>query len=508
MATDSSPGSARTRSAVPEGATADNEVLLDGHRDGHPMVPYKALWAVLLFGWVASYADRTLTGPVVAWMIENKAGFIGDSANPAALGGLVGSMFFLGYMLTQYPGGRLGDRYGHREMIILSLIWAGVMTAVSGLAAGLVFFVAARVLTGLGEGVVYSNDRTLIINHSPVAKRTLGLGVVISGLSIGLTAGIIFTPLLINWGGSMGMGDSAWMVPFFVFAAISVVVAAVAYLFFRRNVGGPMRLGPPFVRLLTFAVPTAVVIVALFIAAEAFGWPEWQTALVAGVIALIYILVIVRGVQRSGRGPVLLNRNIWLVYIAYIAILYNLWFFSFWSVQIVKEAANSSLVAAGLTAAFNAGAGILGFPAGGWLADWAIRTGRSRKPLALVCTGVYSVLALLFGWSISGGGEPSLLLLGLLLFTSGLFFNALQPIVQGMTGDMVPVAERGAAFGMLNLISEIGAVASPVVSGIVHDATGSWAPGVFLAAGIMIVSFFLYLMVKEAPVRHEDPVPA
>jgi ACS family D-galactonate transporter-like MFS transporter len=73
---------------------------------------------------------------------------------------------------------------------------------------------------------------------------------------------------------------------------------------------------------------------------------------------------------------------------------------------------------------------------------------------------------------------------------------------------MVPVAERGAAFGMLNLISEIGAVASPVVSGIVHDATGSWAPGVFLAAGIMIVSFFLYLMVKEAPVRHEDPVPA
>ena len=99
-----------------------------------------------------------------------------------------------------------------------------------------------------------------------------------------------------------------------------------------------------------------------------------------------------RGVQRSGRGPALLNRNIWLVYIAYIAILWNLWFFSFWSVQIVKEAAQSSLLAAALTAAFNAGAGILGFPAGGWLADWAVRTGRSRKTLALVCTAVYSVL--------------------------------------------------------------------------------------------------------------------
>ena len=470
-------------------------------------VPYKALWSVLLLGWVVSYADRTLTGPVIAWMIQNKAGFIGDSANPAALGGLVGSMFFLGYMLTQYPGGRLGDRFGHREMIIVSLLWAAVLTAVSGLVAGLVAFVAARVLTGLGEGVFYSNDRTLIMNHTPVAKRTLGLGVVIAGLSIGLTVGIIATPLLIGWGASLGMGGEAWRMPFFAFSVFTLVVVTIAFAFFRAKVGGAMKLLPPFLRLVAFSAPTFVVIVALFLLAEALGWPEWQTAIVAGVIALVYIAIIVRSVQRTGRGPVLLNRNIWLVYIAYIAILWNLWFFSFWSVQIVKESAQSSLLAAALTAAFNAGAGILGFPAGGWLADWAVRTGRSRKMLALVCTAVYSVLVLIFGWSVSGGEKPSLALLGLLLFSSGLFFNALQPIVQGMTGDMVPASERGSAFGMLNLISEIGAVASPVVSGVLRDATGSWAAGVYVAAGIMIASFFLYLMVREVSVGSEAPAP-
>jgi MFS family permease len=491
-----------------EGDTAQNEELLEAGRAGHPLVPYKALWSVLLLGWVVSYADRTLTGPVIAWMIQNKAGFIGDAANPATLGGLVGSMFFLGYMLTQYPGGRLGDRFGHREMIIVSLLAACVMTIVSGLVAGLVAFVAARVLTGLGEGVFYSNDRTLIINHTPVAKRTLGLGVVIAGLSVGLTVGIILTPILINWGTSLGMGGDAWRMPFFAFAALTFVVIVIAFAFFRAKLGGAMRLTPPFLRLLMFSAPTFVVIVGLFLLAETLRWPEWLTASVASLIALIYILVIVRGVHRSGRGPALLNRNIWLVYIAYIAILWNLWFFSFWSVQIVREAAESSLVAAALTAAFNAGAGILGFPAGGWLADWAVRTGRGRKPLALICTAVYSVLVLIFGWSISGGRAPSLALLGLLLFTSGVFFNALQPIVQGMTGDMVPASERGSAFGMLNLVSEIGAVLSPVVSGILRDATGSWAPGVYVAAGIMIVSFFLYLPVKEAPAHHEDPIPA
>src|SRR3712207_6812399 len=230
--------------------TAQKEELLEAGREGRPVVPYKALWTVLFLGWVVSYADRTLTGPVISWMIQNKAGFIGDAANPATLGGLVGSMFFLGYMLTQYPGGRLGDRFGHREMIIVSLLAAAVLTVVSGLVAGLVAFVAARVLTGLGEGVFYSNDRALIINHSPVAKRTLGLGVVFAGVSVGLTVGVLLTPVLIGWGQSLGMGGGAWRMPFFVFAASTFVVATIAFGFFRSKLGGPLRLGPPALQLL------------------------------------------------------------------------------------------------------------------------------------------------------------------------------------------------------------------------------------------------------------------
>ncbi|HEX3259744.1 MAG TPA: MFS transporter, partial [Pseudonocardia sp.] len=204
----------------------------------------------------------------------------------------------------------------------------------------------------------------------------------------------------------------------------------------------------------------------------------------------------VRNVVRSGQAATLLNRNIWLVYIGFVAVLWNLWFFSFWSVQIVKETAHSSLVAAGLTAAFNAGAGIIGFPVGGWLADRRARQGKPRKPLAIVCALAHTVLAVAFGLTILGG-RPSLVLLGLILFTSGLFFNALQPIVHGITGDLVPDDQRGSVFGIFNLVAEIGAVASPVVSGILRDTTGSWAPGVFVAAGVMAVSVVLYALVRE-----------
>ncbi|MGI5128248.1 MFS transporter [Pseudonocardia sp. CA-107938] len=457
---------------------------------------YRSLWGFLLLGWLFSYADRTVTGPVIAWMIANKAGFIGDASNPATLGGLVGSMFFAGYMLTQYAGGRLGDRFGHREMLVLSLLWAGLLTLVSGLVAGLVAFVAARVLTGLGEGVFYSNDRTMVMNHTPANRRTLGLGVVLSGLSIGLTIGVLATPYLINWGTSVGLAGEAWRMPLWVFGVVSLVVALATYLFFRGRGDRPLRLGPPALRLIAYSAPTFVAIVALFLVAEALRWPEWLTAVGVGVLAAIVTAVVVQNVRRSGHASTLLNRNVWYVYIAFIAVMWNLWFFSFWSVQIVKETAQSSLVAAGLTAAFNAGAGIIGFPIGGWLADRRARAGKGRKPLAIACAVAHALLAVAFGLSIMSG-RPSLLLLGLILFTSGLFFNALQPIVHGITGDLVPDDQRGSVFGLFNLVAEIGAVASPVVSGILRDATGSWAPGVFTAAGVMAVSVVLYALVRE-----------
>jgi ACS family D-galactonate transporter-like MFS transporter len=342
-----------------------------------------------------------------------------------------------------------------------------------------------------------------------VAKRTLGLGVVISGLAIGLTIGILLTPILIQWGQTtFGMGLNAWRTPFFFFAVVSVLVAALAFGYFRSRLGR-MQLGRPLLQLVIFSVPTFVAIVVIFLIANALRWPEWTTALAIGVLAVVYIAVVVRGVAREGNARTLFSRDITLIYIGYIAVLWNLWFFSFWSVQIVRESTKSTLIAAGLTAAFNAGAGIIGFPLGGWIADWQIRRGGGRKPLLLACTAAYCILAFIFGMQVSGGGKPSLAILGLLLFTSGLFFNALQPIAQGMTGDMVPARQRGSAFGLENLISEIGAVASPVVSGLLRDQTGSWAPGVFVAVGIMVVAAILWVFVREhLPGHHEDVAPA
>ena len=195
-------------------------------------------------------------------------------------------------------------------------------------------------------------------------------------------------------------------------------------------------------------------------------------------------------------GPVLRNRDLWLINTAFIAVLWNLWFFSFWSVSIVGDAAHSSFGRSALIAAFNAGAGILGFPVGGWLSDVAVRRGIGRRPLVVAFTFAQMVLTVAFGFVILDS-TPSVALMAVLLFSASTFFNAMQPMAQGMLADIADPAYRGAAFGMNNLIGEIGAVLSPAVSGALRDATGAWSAAVFLDAGIIAVAVVLFLLVRE-----------
>ena len=199
---------------------------------------YRTLWVFLLLGWTVSAADRALTGPVVTWMIENDVAFLKAAENPFALGGLIGGLFFAGYMLTQFPGGYLGDKYGHRTIITISLIWAGIATMISGVVAGLVAFIAVRVLTGLGEGAFYSNDRSLIAQETPQEKRSLGMGVVITGLALGITIAIVFAPNMIELGGSVFAADEAWRMPFLLLGAATLVVGIAVAAYFRRQEPG------------------------------------------------------------------------------------------------------------------------------------------------------------------------------------------------------------------------------------------------------------------------------
>jgi ACS family D-galactonate transporter-like MFS transporter len=465
-----------------------------GERAGWPA--YRTLWVFLLLGWTVSAADRALTGPVVTWMIQNKVAFLAGSSRPYALGGLIGGLFFAGYMLTQFPGGYLGDRYGHRTIIVISLLWAGIATLVSGIMTGLVAFIAVRVFTGLGEGAFYSNDRSLIAERTPPEKRSLGMGFVITGLALGITIATVFAPNMIALGGHVFAAADAWRMAFLLLGAATLLVGIAVAIYFRRQEPG-LPYGRATLHMLAFALVGLAAVMAVYFAGDAGGLSD--LAIAALEVALAVALVTAVLTRRAGGdvGTVLRSRDLMLINFAFIAVLWNLWFFSFWSVSIVADAAHSSFGRSALIAAFNAGAGILGFPTGGWLSDVAVRRGIGRKPLVIGFTAAQCALTVAFGIAVATG-TPSVWLLAALLFGASTFFNAMQPIAHAMLADICAPAYHGAAFGMNNLIGEIGAVLSPAVSGTLRDATGGWTAAVFLDAGLIAIAVLLLMFVREA----------
>src|SRR5215207_3185779 len=245
---------------------------------GQDYPAYRSLWVWLLLGWVVAYVDRTITGPVISYMIDNDLAFVAQAVNPYALGGLIGSMFFAGYILTQFPGGYLGDRFGHRTIIVISLFWAGIATLLSGLMTGLIVFVAFRVITGVGEGTFYSNDRTVITQQTPFEKRGLGMGIAIAGLPIGLTLALIFTVPMIGLGESVLGAGNGWRMPFFISGAITLVVGFGVLRFFRGQ-RGEYEFRPAFLPALRdlgkYSLVFLAAVMAIFLAADWVSLQEW-----------------------------------------------------------------------------------------------------------------------------------------------------------------------------------------------------------------------------------------
>ncbi|MEK8172857.1 hypothetical protein NKH77_39170 [Streptomyces sp. M19] len=154
--------------------------------------PHHTLWIMLLGGWLFSYADRTITGPVVTWLIDNDHGMLGASSHPHALGGLIGSLFFAGYMLTQFPGGYLGDRPSHDARGVAAVGGRGDARQRRRQRSDRLRRTARAHRARRGRLLL--NDRTLIAQRTPPAKVSLGMGVAITGLSIGLTIATISAP--------------------------------------------------------------------------------------------------------------------------------------------------------------------------------------------------------------------------------------------------------------------------------------------------------------------------
>lgn len=461
--------------------------------------PYHVVWFWLFMAWMFCYIDRSITGPVVSWMIDNDVGFMRDAPMPHALGGIIGGMFFAGYMLTQFPAGYIGDRFGHKVMIVISTAWAGVATLISGLTRSLSGFVAARVLTGLGEGAYYSNDRALVSAVTPESKKGFGMGIVFVGLAAGLTFATVTTPYIIDFAAMTWGSDIAWSVPFLIFSIPTLLISIGVWKFLKEPRKEKERYLPALTRLVAYSVVFLIAIMTTYLVTVNAGLGSIYQAIAVVAIAMVLIAVIYRSLgQKSAK--VLMDRDLLLMYVSAIPILYTLWFFGFWALLVVSEASKMGISGAAVYVGFFGVANGIGYPLGGRICDRAASRGIGRKKAYLLLCLLDAIFVAALAAYIGTGGAD-ILVLGILVFCIGVPFAAMQTVHMTLTSDLAPEGQVAQAFGMWNLVAEIGAVISPVLSGTLRDLTGSWTTAIVFNAILLAVSAVLVAMIRRKGTR-------
>ena len=143
--------------------------------------------------------------------------------------GWVQSAFILSYGLMQIPMGALGDRYGHRRILALIVLWWSLFTAFTGLAGGLASLLVIRFMFGIGEAGSSPCSTGVISRWFDKDEVGKAQGYVWAASRMGgaLTPFVVIPVMM--WVG--------WRSAFYLLGALGIVWAVVWYWYYRNPSG-------------------------------------------------------------------------------------------------------------------------------------------------------------------------------------------------------------------------------------------------------------------------------
>lgn len=238
-------------------------------------------------------------------------------------------------------------------------------------------------------------------------------------------------------------------------------------------------------------------------------WLSWRTTFWLFALGpLVAALCIARWVPapppapasrpRPRLGTVLAHPGIWLLSAVGCCGIYVQFVLATWAPLFFQETGIEELSRAGTYASLQGLAAVAGLVAGGWTADRMRRRGTGHLPV--IAAGL-TVLAVSVAFMAGAIAQRSPVALALTLFLAAFFCWSIWAAVYAVLGEMVAAENLGTAFGLLNSVSFLGAIAGPPLTGWVRDATGSFTAGCALAAGVAVAGAALTLTVQ----RHARP---
>lgn len=137
-------------------------------------------------------------------------------------GGLLATVFLVGYFLTSPIFGSLGDRLLRKGLIAAGVLVWSLATMASGIVAGLWTLLLARAIVGVGEASYATLAPTVIDDVTPTERKGRALSIFFLATPVGAALGYLVGGFVeARWG---------WRSAFFVAGGPGVVLAATCLL--------------------------------------------------------------------------------------------------------------------------------------------------------------------------------------------------------------------------------------------------------------------------------------
>lgn len=360
--------------------------------------------------------------------------------------------FAVGYVvrpLGAFILGPLGDRFGRKFVMMLTLFGIGVCTFLIGClptyeqigVAAPILLVVIRILQGLSVSGEQASAISMSLEHAPDNRRAFATSFTTSGsASGGLLATAVFIPFaalpqeqLLGW---------AWRIPFW----LSAVVVVVAYII-RRSLEEP----PAFLETQAIKVQLAPIKQA-----TRFHWVAILRVAACAMIAGVSYLFATFSVAFATTGYGLeATTMLWVPVLAsLLALLYT--------------------------------------PFAGYLADLI-----GRKTVFIIGAVGAGVTLAPYLWAITQGNWPLIFALGILC--NGFFYSTANAAWPAFFSEMFPnrVRVSGLAVGTqigFAIAGAIGPVASTALAG---EDLQNWVGPALLGAGLMLIAVVSALTAKE-----------
>ncbi|HZE98467.1 MAG TPA: MFS transporter [Planctomycetota bacterium] len=358
--------------------------------------------------------------------------------------GWVFAAFSLGYALFEVPGGWLGDRVGPRRVLTRIVLWWSVFTAATGWAWNFGSLLAIRFLFGAGEAGCFPNLTKALRTRLPEPARVRAQSI----LWLSARWGGALTPLIVTV--ILESGVISWRGLLLFFGSLGVVWA----LLFLRGTRDETPSAP----------------------AEAAVAVPWK--------------------------PMLRSRTVGLLCLQYMCLNYAWFFYVTWLPRYLIEVLGVDGRKAALLNALPLFFGGIGCLVCGALAPRiAAWTGNTRTARRLLACAGYGFAAALLLVSVSLR-DPlwAMIAMGLASFAN----DFVMPVSWTACMD-VGGRHTGTLSGLMNMLGALVAGLASIVSGKLHDVTGSWTPTFYLSAGAYALGFLCWLFLDPVtPLKDES----